>query len=117
KTRLREAAAEWLAGARAGSIRTRVGERYKPSAIRNYEQSLRLRVLPQFGALSMSKLERPQLQRFVEELLRDGHSASTVRNTITAIRVIYRRALDLGEVAVNPTHGLRLPASRGRRER
>jgi hypothetical protein len=117
KTTLREAAKEWLAGARAGSIRTRAGERYKPSAIRNYEQSLRLRVLPEFGALSLSKIERPQLQRFVEELLAAGHHAATVRNTLTAVRVIYRRALDLGEVAVNPTHGLRLPASRGRRER
>jgi integrase len=117
KTTLQEAAEEWLAGARAGSIRTRGGEPYKPSAIRNYEQSLRLRVLPAFGPVSLSKIERPRLQRFVEELLRDGHNASTVRNTITAIRVIYRRALDHGVVGVNPTHGLRLPASRGRRER
>ncbi|HKP90729.1 MAG TPA: site-specific integrase [Thermoleophilaceae bacterium] len=107
KTTLQEAAEEWLAGARAGSIRTRGGEPYKPSAIRNYEQSLRLRVLPVFGPVSLAKIERPRLQRFVEELLRDGHDASTVRNTITAIRVIYRRALDHGLVAVNPTHALR----------
>lgn len=74
-------------------------------------------MLPVFGPQSLSRVERPHLQRFVEQLLRDGHNPSTVRNTITAVRVIYRRALDLGDVAVNPTHGLRLPASRGRRER
>ncbi|HYY23486.1 MAG TPA: hypothetical protein VE780_16560, partial [Thermoleophilaceae bacterium] len=31
---LSEAAEQWLAGARAGVIRTRSGERYKPSALR-----------------------------------------------------------------------------------
>lgn len=49
----------------------------------------------------------------------DGRSGSTVRNTINAVRAIYRDAdlLVEGGVAVNPTHGLRLPSSDGRRER
>jgi integrase len=33
------------------------------------------------------------------------------------LRVIYRRALARGEVAVNPCTGLELPAVRGRRDR
>ncbi|HKP90335.1 MAG TPA: tyrosine-type recombinase/integrase [Thermoleophilaceae bacterium] len=33
------------------------------------------------------------------------------------MRAIYRRALDLGDVAVSPCDGLRLPAEQGRRER
>jgi hypothetical protein len=41
---------DWLKGAREGVIRNRSGDRYKPSAIRAYEQNLRLRVLPALGA-------------------------------------------------------------------
>ncbi len=36
-----EAAALWLAGIRSGAIRTRSGDRYKPSTIRSYEAALR----------------------------------------------------------------------------
>src|SRR5687768_10761073 len=37
---LEESTRSWLEGARAGTIRTRSGDRYKPSSIRGYAQSL-----------------------------------------------------------------------------
>ena len=46
KVTLAQAAQEWLEGAKAGTVRTRSGAAYKPSAVRSYEASLRLRVLP-----------------------------------------------------------------------
>ncbi|MBA3366039.1 MAG: hypothetical protein H0U03_09695 [Actinobacteria bacterium] len=49
RTALSQAASEWLAAAQAGIVRTRSGERYKPSALRAYEQALRTRVLPELG--------------------------------------------------------------------
>jgi hypothetical protein len=39
-----EAMEAWLEGARAGLIRNRSGDPYKPSALRSYERSFRLRV-------------------------------------------------------------------------
>jgi integrase len=42
-TTFRDAAAVWLDQARAGAIRTKSGDLYKPSALRGYEQALRLR--------------------------------------------------------------------------
>lgn len=42
---------------------------------------------------------------------------STVRNMLLPLRAIYRQALTLDEVAVNPTAGVQLPAVRGRHER
>src|SRR5262245_52053443 len=48
KQTLREAAATWLEGARAGTVHNRSGDPYKPGAIRSYEKALRLRVLPRF---------------------------------------------------------------------
>jgi hypothetical protein len=46
---LSEAVAEWLANAEAGEILSKREEPYKPAVLRNYELSLRLRVLPHLG--------------------------------------------------------------------
>jgi integrase len=107
---LREAADDWLTAARAGIVRTRSGERYKPAAIRHYEKSLRLRVYGALGHERLSDLTLPRIQRFVDKLAADGLAPSTILATITPIRAIYRRARQLGEVHVNPTSGLSVPA-------
>jgi integrase len=117
RTTLREVAEAWLAGAGAGVVRTRSGDRYKPSALRAYRASLDARVLPQLGALRLSAVTRPQVQELVDRLVAEGLSASTVRNTVLPLRAIFRRARARAEVTQNPTLGLTLPAVRGRRER
>jgi integrase len=114
---LREAAEQWLAGARAGAIRTRSGDRYKPSTIASYEEALRLRVLPELGGARLSEVRRADLQELVDQLQADGLKPSTIRNTLMPVRAIYRRAERRDQVAVNPTTRLELPAVRGRRER
>ena len=57
------------------------------------------------------------MQDFVDRLLARGEDASTIRNTLMPLRAIFRRAVARGDVAVNPTTGLELPAVRGRRDR
>jgi hypothetical protein len=109
---LADAAAAWLIGVEAGSIRNRSGDVYKPTAIRGYEQALRLRVLPALGALRLTDLRRADLQGFVDRLLLAGHDPSTIRNTLLRVRAIFRPALTRGEVPLNPTVGLELPAVR-----
>lgn len=116
-TTLRQAADAWLAGARDGSVRTRSGDAYKPSAVRSYEGSLRKRVLPELGAFRLSEIARIDLQDFADRMLAEGLDPSTIKNTIMPLRAIYRRALNRGEITVNPTTGLELPAARGRRDR
>ena len=114
---LRDAAEAWLVGAREGSVRNRSGDRYKPSVVRGYETSLRLRALPALGGRKLSELRRSELQDLADRLLADGVDASTIRNTLMPLRAIFRRAVARGDVAVNPTTGLELPAVRGRRDR
>src|SRR5687768_2019744 len=46
---LRQAWDTWLAGAREGNVRTRSGDCYKPSVLRSYESSMRLRLLDDLG--------------------------------------------------------------------
>jgi len=107
-----EAAEAWLEGAKAGTIRNRNGEVYKPSAIRGYEQVFNARAIPVFGRARLSAITKPELQRWVKTLLEDGLSSSTVRNTINGARVVFRQAVDDGVMTENPTIGLKLPAVR-----
>ena len=116
-TTLNQAADAWLTGARAGTIRTRSGDRYKPSALRGYEAALRQRLLPEFGGYRLASLERRDIQDFADRLLAEGLDPSTVRNLLMPLRSIFRRAISRGELAVNPTVAIELPAVRGRRDR
>ncbi len=114
---LREAAESWLEGVKSGAIPNRIGQPYKPSAIRGYEASLVLRVLPALGGLRLSEVRRVDLQDFADRLCADRLDPSTVRNTLMPLRAIFRRAVARGEVAVNPTSGLELAAMEGARDR
>jgi|SRR5579862_4282098 len=114
---LREAADAWLEGAREGQIRNRSGDAYKPSAIRGYDAALRNRILKDLGAHKLSEIRRVDLQDLVDRLVAEGLDASTIRNQLMPLRAIYRRAVSRGDVVVNPTTGLELPAVRGVRDR
>jgi integrase len=117
QTTLRQAWEAWLAGAKDGTVRTRSGDQYKPSALRGYKQAMELRLLDDFGASRLSEISRLALQDLADRLLAQGVDPSTIRNTFLPLRAIYRRAIARGEVTVNPAAGLSLPAVRGRRER
>jgi integrase len=114
---LREGAEAFVEGIANGAIRTRAGERYKPSVVREYERSLRLHVLPTLGGARLSKIQRRDVQRLADEMLAAGTDPSTIRNALKPLQVIYRRAIEDGDLAVNLCERLRLPAARGRRER
>jgi integrase len=108
---------DWVKGARVGTVRNRSGDVYKPSTIRSYEEAFRLRVQPVLGATRLTELTSADLQQLVDDLLEAGCNASTVRNTLMPIRAVCRRAIARGDIALNPTRGLELPAVRGERDR
>jgi integrase len=108
-TTLSEVAEQWLTAAEAGLLRTRSGDAYKPSAVRAYRQALRHRVLPTLGTRRFTTISQAMLQDLADQLAAQGLSASSIRNTILPLRAIYRRALNRGEVALDPTCNLTLP--------
>jgi integrase len=114
---VREAAADLVGGMRSGAVRTRSGDRYKPSVVRGYDEALRLYVVEPLGAMRLGDVQRRHVQRLVDGLVADDAAPSTVRNAVMPLRVIYRRAIRDGLVAVNPCEHLDLPAVRGRRDR
>jgi integrase len=114
---LEQAAEAWLEGARAGWIRNRSGDPYKPAAIRAYEAGWRMRVKPALGSVRLSEITRNDIQDLIDSLVADEWKPSTIIVTAASLRVIYKRALSRGEVAVNPLVGLQLPAVRNGRKR
>lgn len=117
KVTVRQVADEWLADAERGVVTNRSGDRYKPSAIRAYRQSLRLRILDDLGERQFSQVTRGDIQRLIDGLVAQGLAPSTVQCSILPLRAMYKRAMSLDELTVNPTVGLRLPAIRGGRDR
>ena len=74
-------------------------------------------IVPDLGGARLADVGLSDVQEIADRMLASGHDPSTIRNAIMPLRVIYRRALTRGDVAVNPCVGLELPAVRGRRER
>ncbi len=114
---VREAAADLIEKMESGILRTPAGVTYKPSVIRGYECNLRLHVLPDLGGQLLNRVRRRDVQLLADRLIGSGLDASTVRACFVPLRTIYRRAIDLGDVAVSPVSGVRLPAPEGKRDR
>ena len=112
-----EAAEVLIAGAHDGTILDRGGKPYKPSTARGYEQLLRAYVVPALGGWKLSQIQRRDVQDFVDDLRKQGLSASTIANILDPLRVIFRRAIRRDEISIDPTDNLDLPAIRGRRDR
>jgi integrase len=116
-TTIREAWHAWEQEAEAGIMRNRSGDEYKPAALRSYAEIFRTRVAPTLGEQKVTALARRDVQDWIDGLVREGWSASTVGSALTPLRLIYKRAMERDEVAIDPTNGLRLPAVRGGRDR
>lgn len=105
-----EALAEFVEGMRAGTIRPKGRERYKPNTIRSYDRALRVHIASsKVGDLKVSDMGRSDLQGFADELLALGLSVGTVSNIFNPIQAFCRRAVDRAELAVNPAKGIDLP--------
>jgi integrase len=75
-----------------GSIRTRSGDPYKPSAIRAYREVLDLHVRDDLGAMRLGDLRRRHVQRLTDRLVADGWSPSTIRSARLRRAEVTRRA-------------------------
>jgi integrase len=110
------ALAEFLKDMKEGKVRPRNRERYKPATVRNYDQHLRRRIGPTpLGSMMVTEIGRPDVQDFVDELLGEGLSPSTVNNILNPIQAFYRRAHNREEVAFNPTERIEIPDPGNRR--
>ena len=114
---VREAAEQFIDGARARTVLDRSGRPYKPSSIRNYDGWLRRYVLPALGDKRLSDVRRADIQDLVDTLVGRGLAGSTVRNALDPLRRIYDRALKRDLVTLDPTDGIEWPGTSRKRDR
>ena len=101
----------------SGIVRTPAGTPYKPSVLRGYRSNLTLHVLPELGGVRLNRLRRRDVQLLADRLVASGMDASTVRNCFVPLPTVMWRAVDVGDIAVNPVSGVRLPAPEGTGDR
>jgi integrase len=116
-TTVREAATEFVEGARAGHVLNRKGERYQPSVIRDYKGDLDRHVIPQLGDRRLGDVRRCDLQELVDNLVGRGLAPSTVRNAFDPVRRIFDRAVKRDLIPFSPCQHLDLPRGTGTRDR
>src|SRR5579859_1417013 len=107
--RLADARERFVAAARDGRALNKHGHRYKPRAIGNLEESLRLHVEPVLGTKRLSDIRRGDVQAIVDELA-PTLSGSRVRSVVNAVRSLYRWAQDRDLANHDPAALVRLPA-------
>ncbi len=107
--RLRDARERFVAAAREGKALNKHGHRYKPRAIDNVDESLRLHVEPVLGHKRLSDIRRGDVQAIIDELA-PKLSGSRVRSIVNAVRSLYRWAQDRDLAGHDPAALVRLPA-------
>ncbi len=107
--RLTEARVRFVQAARDGRALNKRGQRYKPSAIANVDECLRVHVEPTLGTKRLSDVRRGQVQALVDELT-PRLSGSRVRSIVNSLRSLYRWAQDRDLVTHDPAALVRLPA-------
>ena len=112
---LREAWGTWLEKAKAGEVRQRGGDEYKPSTLRGYEHDVKKYVLDDLGDVRLTDIRANDVQGLVDGLLGQELSGSKVRNVLVPLQALYRR--HRRTVPIDPTRGLDLPAPSAARER
>jgi integrase len=79
----------------------------KPSTVASYAQLLRLYVLPRFGQLQVTAIERGQVKDFLGDWSAKGElSRNTLRLMLGTLRVILNHAIEDGIIDHNPAEKL-----------
>lgn len=112
-----EGAANFIAEVKSERFRQKGGHVYKPGTVRGYERDLNKHAIPELGSKRLSRLQRPELQRWADGLTAQGLAPSTVRNIVAALRALIAFGEVRGWVHLNPCNGLRLPTGENARDR
>jgi integrase len=112
-----DGATTFIAEVKSGRFRQKGGHLYKPGTARGYERDLNKHAIPELGSKRLSRLQRPELQRWADELTAQGLAPSTVRNIVAALRALIAFGEVRGWVHLNPCNGLRLPTGENARDR
>jgi integrase len=99
RVRFADYAATWL----ANQVHLR------EATARQYEQAVRLRILPLLGGRPMATIRRSDVQSLVNAWASDGASANSVANYFKVLHLIFKSAVLDGVIAKSPCVAIRRP--------
>lgn len=81
----------------------------KPSTSASYDQHIKNHLKPAFSAVKLSALKPAPIQKFYNDLLRNGLSPKTIKNIHGVFHKALSQAVLLGYIRVNPSTVCNLP--------
>jgi integrase len=110
-----QAAERFLDGAEQGTVLSRRRTRYAAKTVRGYRQAFEDWINPELGHVSVERLRRSQVQRWVD-WVDSQRAGATTRNTFHALAALYSWLLPRHDDMIDPTDGVLLPAPSKPRE-
>lgn len=107
---LTQAREKFVAQAEAGVALNKRGQRYKPTAIRSIEQTVKQHAEPVLGRRRIGDIRRKDIQDIVDRMGVKQLSGSRIRTLVNGIRAIYTWAQDREQVYHDPAQRVKLPA-------
>jgi integrase len=98
-----QACADWLVFV--------AGEGRERSTLQQYEEHVRLHIVPKLGRERLARLTQPRLERFRDDLLA-SMSRAMARKTLTSLRSALKDARRRGHIALNPAVDVRIAPQR-----
>ena len=77
--------------------------------VKHYKAQCRTHIVPRLGAVKLSELTTPQIQKFYNELQRGGLAAKSVRNVHGILTKCLSTAVQVGYLRDNPASRVTLP--------
>ena len=81
----------------------------KPHTVHSYEVQVRTHVVPALGAVALSSLTAPMIQRFYNNMSKNGLSPKTVKNVHGVLHRALAQAVAIGILRSNPSDVCKLP--------
>ncbi len=81
----------------------------KPSTLASYESALESHILPAFGKLKLVEIAPLHVESFVQEKIRSGRAAKTVRNLVAVLQSIFSLAVDDDLIEKSPVRDKHKP--------
>jgi site-specific recombinase XerC len=103
---------KFIEAARSGVALNKWGRRYRRTAVKDLESSLR-QVPERLARRRLGDVRRGDVQQLVDDLAATGLSGSRIRSIVNAIRSLYRWAQDRELTSHDPAALVRLPAMAG----
>jgi integrase len=87
----------------------------KPSTKRLARQLWNRWILPELGAMPLSRIDSERVQAFKAHMTREGAGAATVRRTLQLLSVVLGKAVEWRRISSNPVAGIKRPSGKRRK--